>query len=209
MGPGASQPRGRLGERDGAIGTSDRDAHGHTRSGCGRAANLNNQAHSISRLIAVITDVAVPVVGVVLGAGYSGGDSSGVRERVVGGEGCLVQHHSAKGLAAIARKQRLSWYACAQQVGLSAVELCENGILDAVVDYSPEEGSNQIAQNLVDAIQEAISWSMERARKVIGEMGYAGAPILRQVFITVAITTLHRSCMNIPLSITFNHRLRA
>jgi len=39
----------------------------------GTEANANNQAHSISRLIAVMAAVKVPTVGIIYGLGYSGG----------------------------------------------------------------------------------------------------------------------------------------
>ncbi len=159
----------------------------------GEVANLNNQAHSISRLIAVIADVTVPVVSVVLGAGYSGGAIPLAAGNVLlAVKDALFNTIQPKGLAAIARKQRLSWYACAQQVGLSAAELCHNGILDAVVDYSPEEGNNQIA-NLVDAIQEAISWSTDKARHTIALIPPAGSAYLE--------TSLHYCKENPPPAI--------
>ena len=39
----------------------------------GTEANANNQAHSISRLIAVMASLKVPTLGVIYGLGYSGG----------------------------------------------------------------------------------------------------------------------------------------
>ena len=39
----------------------------------GAEANAENQAHSISRLIAEMCNVDVPTVGIILGIGYSGG----------------------------------------------------------------------------------------------------------------------------------------
>ncbi|PIE43956.1 MAG: carbamoyl-phosphate synthase large subunit [Gammaproteobacteria bacterium] len=144
----------------------------------GDKANSENQAHSISRLIAVIADVTVPVVGVVLGMGYSGGAIPLATGNVLlSVKDALFNTIQPKGLAAIARKQRLSWFACAQKVGVSAAELCRDGIIDAVVDYSPENGSVSI-ENLTQAILEAVAWTVATARQSVIEIDNAGPAYL-------------------------------
>ncbi|PID43239.1 MAG: carbamoyl-phosphate synthase large subunit [Gammaproteobacteria bacterium] len=140
----------------------------------GEKANAENQAHSISRLIAEIADLTVPVVGVVLGVGYSGGAIPLASGNVLlSVKDALFNTIQPRGLAAIARKQRLSWFACAQKVGVSAAELCREGVIDSVVDYSPEDGSTCM-ENLIQAILESIEWSINAAQHTIDKIEKAG-----------------------------------
>lgn len=130
-------------------------------------ANMRNQAHSISALIAAVTDLSVPVIGIVLGVGYSGGAMPLAAGNVLlAVRDALFSTIQPKGLAAISRKQRLSWQACAQHVGVSAVELVVEGVVDGIVDYSPAEGSQNIA-NLRTGILEAIQWSRKAAVNLV------------------------------------------
>ncbi|MEM1232011.1 MAG: carboxyl transferase domain-containing protein, partial [Pseudomonadota bacterium] len=89
------------------------------------AANRNNQAHSISRLIGTMSNLDVPTLGIVLGMGYSGGAiplaTTNLLLSVSDGVFSTIQ---PKGLASIARKYDLSWQECAKRVGVSAFELC-------------------------------------------------------------------------------------
>ena len=105
-------------------------------------ANKNNQAHSISRLIAEMCNVDVPNLGVIFGLGYSGGAiplaASNLILSVRDGVFSTIQ---PKGLANIARRLGLSWQECAKQVGCSPFELYMQGNIDGIIDYSPgEEG---------------------------------------------------------------------
>ncbi|UZE95068.1 ATP-binding protein [Alkalimarinus alittae] len=108
----------------------------------GADANLRNQAHSISELIATMADLNVPTIGIVWGFGYSGGAiplaATNLLLSVRDGIFSTIQ---PKGLASIARKQKLDWQTCARLVGVSAPELFQEGIIDGVIDYSPLEGS--------------------------------------------------------------------
>ncbi len=101
-------------------------------------ANRDNQAHSISALIAAMASLTVPSVGILFGVGYSGGAiplaTTNVLLSVRDG---LFNTIAPKGLASIARRQHLGWQACARQVGVSAVELAGQALLDGVLDYSP------------------------------------------------------------------------
>ncbi|MCP5207166.1 MAG: ATP-grasp domain-containing protein [Hahellaceae bacterium] len=130
-------------------------------------ANLKNQAHSISALIAAMTDLSVPVIGVVLGVGYSGGAIPlAAGNALLAARDALFSTIQPKGLAAISRKQRLSWQACAQHVGVSAAELVIEGVVDGIVDYSPAEGAQNIA-NLRDGIVEALRWTRKAAVNLV------------------------------------------
>ena len=103
-------------------------------------ANRDNQAHSISRLIAEMSNVTVPNLGIVFGLGYSGGAiplaASNMILSVRDGVFSTIQ---PKSLASIARRLNLSWQECAKHVGLSPCELHAQGNIDGVIDYSPGE----------------------------------------------------------------------
>lgn len=116
------------------------------------AANRNNQAHSISRLIAEMSNVDVPTVGIIFGLGYSGGAiplaASNLILSVRDGVFNTIQ---PKGLANIARKYNLSWQECAKLVGVSSYELCSQGNIDGIIDYVPGEDDDKLG-NLRQAI---------------------------------------------------------
>ena len=116
-------------------------------------ANKNNQSHSISRLIAEMSNTDVPNLGIVYGLGYSGGAiplaASNLILAVRDGVFSTIQ---PKGLASIARRLNLSWQQCAKQVGLSPVELKRQGNIDAVIDYAPGEDVDNLAHAIVSGI---------------------------------------------------------
>ena len=116
-------------------------------------ANKNNQSHSISRLIAEMSNTDVPNLGIVYGLGYSGGAiplaASNLILSVRDGVFSTIQ---PKGLASIARRLNLSWQQCAKQVGLSPFELKVQGNIDAVIDYVPGEDVHNLAQAIVSGI---------------------------------------------------------
>ena len=134
-------------------------------------ANLNNQAHSISRLIAEASNVDVPSVGIVYGLGYSGGAiplaSSNLILSVSDGVFSTIQ---PPGLANIARRLNLSWQECAKFVGLSPFELYMQGYIDGVIDYSPEEPDK--LENLRLAIVGGLRSVEERTRQFVAESPY-------------------------------------
>jgi acetyl/propionyl-CoA carboxylase alpha subunit/acetyl-CoA carboxylase alpha subunit len=133
-------------------------------------ANLDNQAHSISRLIAEASNVDVPSVGVVYGLGYSGGAiplaASNMILAVRDGVFSTIQ---PKGLASIARRLNLSWQECAKYVGLSPYELYEQGNIDGVIDYSPADTS---VDNLRMAIVAGISRVEESCQEFVANNPY-------------------------------------
>src|SRR5690606_27342961 len=131
--------------------------------------NQQNQAHSISALIATMADLTVPTVGIVLGAGYSGGAiplaTTNVLLSVRDG---LFNTIQPQGLAAIARKQKLDWKSCAQLVGVSACELQQEGVIDGVIDYSPVKADRTV-RRLRQAIFVAVEEIQHRARTLVGQ----------------------------------------
>ena len=118
-------------------------------------ANRNNQAHSISRLIAEASNVDVPNVGIVYGLGYSGGAIPlAASNMILALRDSVFSTIQPKSLASIARRLNLSWQECAKYVGLAAYELYEQGNIDGVIDYSPTDES---VENLRAAIIAGIS----------------------------------------------------
>ena len=110
-------------------------------------ANAANQAHSISRLIAEMSNVDVPNLGIIFGLGYSGGAiplaASNLILSVRDGVFSTIQPPA---LASIARRLNLSWQECAKYVGLSPYELYLQGNIDGVIDYAPGDGEDAVEQ---------------------------------------------------------------
>ena len=111
----------------------------------GTEANGNNQAHSISRLIAVMAASKVPSVGIIYGLGYSGGAiplaTTNLLLAVRNGAFNTIQ---PKGLANIARQYNLSWQESARYVGVSPSELYRSGAIDGVIDWDPSDNKNEV-----------------------------------------------------------------
>ena len=135
-------------------------------------ANRANQAHSISRLIAEMSNVNVPNVGIIFGLGYSGGAiplaASNMILSVRDGVFSTIQ---PMGLASIARRMNLSWQECAKYVGLSAQELFDQGNIDGVIDYAPGEETGEL-ENLRAAVVDAITSIERRAKEFVRENPY-------------------------------------
>ena len=133
-------------------------------------ANRDNQAHSISRLIAEMSNVDVPNVGIVFGLGYSGGAiplaASNIILAVRDGVFSTIQ---PRGLASIARRLNLSWQECAKYVGLSVFELHVQGNIDGIIDYAPSDTS---VVNLQKAIVAAVQRIEDRAKEFVAENPY-------------------------------------
>ena len=86
----------------------------------GTDANANNQAHSISRLIAVMAAAKVPSIGIIYGLGYSGGAIPLATTNLLLAVRCAAFNTiQPKGLANIARQYNLSWQESARYVGVS------------------------------------------------------------------------------------------
>ena len=132
-------------------------------------ANKNNQSHSISRLIAEMSNTDVPNLGIVYGLGYSGGAiplaASNLILSLRDGVFSTIQ---PQGLASISRRLNLSWQQCAKQVGLSPFELKRQGNIDAVIDYVPGED----VQNLRLAIVSGIVHVEETTKRFVAENPY-------------------------------------
>ena len=134
-------------------------------------ANRNNQAHQISLLIAEMSAVDVPNIGIVFGVGYSGGAiplaASNMILSVRDGVFSTIQ---PQGLASIARRLNLSWQECAKQVGLSPFELIQQGNIDGIIDYVP--GEEQKLNNLKLAIVTGIDSIEKSGRAFVASNPY-------------------------------------
>ncbi len=108
-------------------------------------ANIHNQAHSISNLIAEMSQVDVPSVGIILGNGYSGGAIPlATTNSIFAVRDAVFNTIQPPGLAAIVRRYGLSWQECAKYVGVSSFELFKQGYIDGIIDYVPGETDEKL-----------------------------------------------------------------
>lgn len=129
-------------------------------------ANRGNQAHNISRLIAVMSDVDVPNIGIIFGIGYSGGAIPlAASNMILSVRDGLFNTIQPRGLASIARRLNLSWQECAKHVGVSSYELMDQGNIDGIIDFVPGETGEKF-ENFRRAIVTGVS-SVERSVKAL------------------------------------------
>ncbi len=132
------------------------------------SANANNQAHSISRLIAELCNVDVPTLGIIIGQGYSGGAIPlAASNLLLSLRTGVFNTIRPKGLASLVTRYNLSWQECAQFVGVSSYELYKQGNIDGIVDYDP--GESDKIDNLRDVIVSGIISIEEGARTFVAE----------------------------------------
>lgn len=147
----------------------------------GTEANKANQAHSISRLIAVMAAAKVPTIGIIYGLGYSGGAiplaTTNLLLAVRNGVFNTIQ---PKGLANIARQYNLSWQESARYVGVSPSELYSSGAIDGVIDWDPSDESTEIT-NLIAAIYSGIQHIEADAKREVLENPKVTANYIDQV----------------------------
>jgi len=132
------------------------------------AANADNQAHSISRLIAELCNVDVPTIGIVLGQGYSGGAIPLAASNLLLSlrTGVFNTIHP-RSLANLVRRYNLSWQECAKFVGVSPFELYKQGSIDGIVDFEP--GETDTISNLSNVIVSGILLIEQNARDFVDE----------------------------------------
>ncbi len=123
----------------------------------GEIANSQNQAHTISKAIAESVNVDVPTVGIVIGAGYSGGAiplaAANILLSLRDGIFNTIQ---PQGLQSIARKYNLSWQECAKSVGVSPEELYTSGCIDGIIDFSPsdkDERQHNLRRAIISSVE--------------------------------------------------------
>ena len=131
-------------------------------------ANANNQAHSISRLIAELCNVDVPTLGIIIGQGYSGGAIPlAASNLLLSLRTAVFNTIHPKGLANLVTRYNLSWQECAQFVGVSPYELYKQGNIDGIVDYDP--GESEKISNLRSVIVSGITSIEDGVRSFVGE----------------------------------------
>ena len=131
-------------------------------------ANANNQAHTISRLIAELCNVDVPTLGIIIGQGYSGGAiplaASNMLLSLRTGVFSTIHPRS---LASLNRRFNLSWQECARFVGVSSYELYKQGNIDGIIDYDP--GEDDKISNLLNVIVSAIISIEDSTKEFVSE----------------------------------------
>lgn len=138
----------------------------------GAEANAENQAHSISRLIAEMCNVDVPTVGIILGIGYSGGAIPlAASNLILAVRDAVFNTIQPKGLANIARKYNLSWQECAKLVGVSSYDLYAQGNIDGIIDYVPGEDDAQL-EKLRASIVTGVEFIENKTRAFVAENPY-------------------------------------
>lgn len=147
----------------------------------GTEANANNQAHSISRLIAVMSATKVPSIGIIYGFGYSGGAiplaTTNLLFAVRDGVFNTIQ---PKGLANIARQYNLSWQESARYVGVSPSELYHSGAIDGVIDWDPMDKDASL-NDLTAAIYTGFEQVAAAAKSEVLENSAVAADYLAKV----------------------------
>ena len=99
----------------------------------------------------------MPTVGIVIGAGYSGGAiplaSANILLSLRDGIFNTIQ---PQGLQSIARKYNLSWQECAKSVGVAPEELYTSGCIDGIIDFSPtdkDERQHNLRRAIISSIE--------------------------------------------------------
>ncbi|MBD3647091.1 MAG: carbamoyl-phosphate synthase large subunit, partial [Pseudomonadales bacterium] len=134
----------------------------------GEHANANNQAHTISSLIAELCNVDVPTIGIIIGQGYSGGAIPlAATNLLLSTRTSVFNTIHPRGLASLVRRYNLSWQECAKFVGVSPYELYKQGYVDGIIDYDP--GEDETLENLKDVIVSGILFIEESTRTFVGE----------------------------------------
>jgi acetyl/propionyl-CoA carboxylase alpha subunit/acetyl-CoA carboxylase beta subunit len=150
----------------------------------GTEANEANQAHSISRLIAVMAAAKVPSIGIIYGLGYSGGAIPLATTNLLLAVRCgAFNTIQPKGLATIARQYNLSWQESARYVGVSPSELFRSGAIDGVIDWDPSDSKEAVNenQNLVAAIFTGIQEVESDAKREVLENDKVAADYVNNV----------------------------
>ncbi len=123
----------------------------------GAEANARNQAHSISRLIAEMTNAHVPTLGIIYGLGYSGGAIPlAATNLLLSLRTGVFNTIQPKGLASIARQYNLSWQESARHVGIAPAELRMRGAIDGIIDWAPPDiayGTSPLIEAIVSGIE--------------------------------------------------------
>jgi acetyl-CoA carboxylase carboxyl transferase subunit alpha len=153
----------------------------------GLGAEERGQAEAIARTIEACLQLAVPVVGVIIGEGGSGGAVAlAVADRVLMLEYAVYSVISPEGCAAILWRSGEQAPAAAEAMRLTAQDLSQLGVVDEIIP-EPIGGAHRQPAAVIEAVGDALERALEplqglsgaelrhkRRQKFLG-MGQAGA----------------------------------
>jgi acetyl-CoA carboxylase carboxyl transferase subunit alpha len=120
-------------------------------------AEERGQAEAIAKNLEVMARLGVPIIATVIGEGGSGGALAlGVADRILMLEYAVYSVISPEGCASILWKDQKQVETAAQQMKMTAVDLVELGIADAIVQ-EPAGGAHRDHDAAAEAVAEAIA----------------------------------------------------
>jgi acetyl-CoA carboxylase carboxyl transferase subunit alpha len=136
----------------------------------GVEAEERNQSEAIARNLAVMSQLAVPIVSFVIGEGGSGGALAiGVADRLVMLQYSIYSVISPEGCASILWKSAEYAATAAAALGLTAERLHELGLVDRVIEEplggahrAPEEAARRIGDVLGEELEALLALPTER-----------------------------------------------
>jgi acetyl-CoA carboxylase carboxyl transferase subunit alpha len=133
-------------------------------------AEARGQAEAIARSIEACLDVRVPIVGVVIGEGGSGGAIAlAAGDRVLMLEHAIYSVISPEGCASILWRSADKAKDAAEALKLTAQDLLRLGVIDGIVD-EPLGGAHRDKAAMVEAVGEAVDRALRELAGVDGGM---------------------------------------
>jgi acetyl-CoA carboxylase carboxyl transferase subunit alpha len=127
----------------------------------GIGAEERGQAEAIARAIETCLQIAVPLVGAIIGEGGSGGAVAlAVADRVLMLEHAVYSVISPEGCAAILWRSGEQAPAAAEAMRLTAQDLHELGVVDQIIP-EPLGGAHRAPAETIDAIGDALEQALE------------------------------------------------
>jgi acetyl-CoA carboxylase carboxyl transferase subunit alpha len=127
----------------------------------GIGAEERGQAEAIARAVETCLQIAVPLVGVIIGEGGSGGAVALlVADRVLMLEHAVYSVISPEGCAAILWRSGEQAPAAAEAMRLTAQDLSELGVVDQII-AEPLGGAHRAPAETIDAIGDALEQALE------------------------------------------------
>ncbi len=126
----------------------------------GAWSNENLQSHSISACIAEFARINIPTVGIIAGAGNSGGAIPyATTDRILCLEDAYMSTIHPAALADIVQRLGFSKEQCAKFVRVCSYQLCSDGLADAVIRLKgtmSEEEQDFCIENMISAILDCL-----------------------------------------------------
>lgn len=135
----------------------------------GIGAEERGQGESIARNLFVMSQLAIPIVSVVIGEGGSGGALAlGVADRVLMLEHSTYSVISPEGCAAILWNDGTKAHEAAELLKLTAQDLFQMGVIDEVVE-EPVGGAHRDPRRAAELLKEAILRNLSEIRELPAE----------------------------------------